>query len=84
MTTQKLKKTVAFHTLGCKLNFAETSSISRIFKDHNYDIIDFNSEADVYVINSCSVTNNADKKSRQAVNKIHNKYPNAYIVMTGC
>ncbi len=84
MTTQKLKKTVAFHTLGCKLNFAETSSISRIFKNHNYDIIDFNSEADVYVINSCSVTNHADKKSRQAVSKIHNKYPNAYIVITGC
>ncbi|MDA3779649.1 MAG: tRNA (N(6)-L-threonylcarbamoyladenosine(37)-C(2))-methylthiotransferase MtaB, partial [Bacteroidales bacterium] len=84
MTINKTKNTVAFHTLGCKLNFAETSSISRIFLDNNYDIVDFNSKADIYVVNSCSVTNHADKKSRQAISKIQNNYPDAFIVMTGC
>lgn len=79
----KVKK-VAFHTLGCKLNFSETSTISRNFKEKGFDIVSFNSEADIYVINSCSVTEHADKKCRQAIHKIQNRNPNAFIAVVGC
>ena len=57
-------KTVAFHTLGCKLNYAETSSLARDFINSGYATVNFQDSADVYVINSCSVTDNADKKTR--------------------
>lgn len=77
-------KKVAFHTLGCKLNFSETSTISRSFKEKGFDIVNFNSEADIYVINTCSVTEQADKKCRQAIHKIQNKNPNAFIAVVGC
>ena len=60
-------KTVAFHTLGCKLNFSESSSISRMFEDSEYRKVGFSEKADVYVINTCSVTANADKECRQIV-----------------
>lgn len=78
------RKTVAFHTLGCKLNFSETSTISRNFKEKGFDVVGFNSEADIYVINTCSVTEQADKKCRQAIKKIQNKNPDAFIAVVGC
>ena len=77
-------KKVAFHTLGCKLNFSETSTISRNFKNKEFDIVSFNSEADIYVINTCSVTEQADKKCRQAIKKVQNINPEAFIAVVGC
>ncbi|MBU8892585.1 MAG: tRNA (N(6)-L-threonylcarbamoyladenosine(37)-C(2))-methylthiotransferase MtaB [Bacteroidales bacterium] len=77
-------KKVAFHTLGCKLNFSETSTISRNFKEKGFDVVGFNSEADIYVINTCSVTEQADKKCRQAIKKIQNQNSDAYIAVVGC
>lgn len=79
-----MNKKVAFYTLGCKLNFSETSSIGRIFKDAGYDTTPFNSEADVYVINTCSVTDHADKKCRKVVKEALKHSPNAYITIVGC
>ena len=77
-------KRVAFHTLGCKLNFSETSTISRNFKNKGFDVVGFNFEADIYVINTCSVTEQADKKCRQAIKKIQNNNPDAFIAVVGC
>ena len=77
-------KKVAFHTLGCKLNFSETSTISRSFTERGFDIVNFNSEADIYVINTCSVTEQADKKCRQSIKKIQNINPEAFIAVVGC
>lgn len=77
-------KKVAFHTLGCKLNFAETSTIARNFTDNGYERVDFNDVADIYVINTCSVTNKADKKSQQAAKKARNKNPSAKVIVVGC
>lgn len=77
-------KKVAFHTLGCKLNFSETSTISRDFKEKGFEVVNFNSEADIYVINTCSVTEQADKKCRQSIKKIQNKNPEAFIAVVGC
>ena len=79
-----MNKKVAFYTLGCKLNFSETSSIGRQFKDAGYDTTAFNSAADVYVINTCSVTDNADKKCRKVVKEALKHSPNAYITIVGC
>ncbi|WP_099366789.1 tRNA (N(6)-L-threonylcarbamoyladenosine(37)-C(2))-methylthiotransferase MtaB [Sphingobacterium sp. 1.A.4] len=77
-------KKVAFYTLGCKLNFSETSSIGRIFKDAGYETTPFNSAADVYVINTCSVTDHADRKCRKVVKEALKHSPNAYITIVGC
>lgn len=77
-------KKVAFHTLGCKLNFSETSTISRTFKDNDFEVVDFNKSADIYVINTCSVTGQADKKCRQAIKKAQNINPEAFIAVVGC
>jgi len=79
-----MNKRVAFYTLGCKLNFSETSSIGRQFKDAGYDSVSFDSPADVYVINTCSVTDNADKKCRKVVKEALKHSPNAYITIVGC
>ena len=79
-----MNKKVAFYTLGCKLNFSETSSIGRIFQQAGYETTPFNSQANVYVINTCSVTENADKKCRKVVKEALNHSPNAYIVIVGC
>ena len=78
------KVKIAFYTLGCKLNFSETSSISRTFSKDIYTIVPFNSKADVYIINSCSVTDNADKKTKSLVNKVLKKNVNGFIVVIGC
>jgi threonylcarbamoyladenosine tRNA methylthiotransferase MtaB len=79
-----MKKTVAFHTLGCKLNFSETSTISRIMENEGFEKRDFTDLADVYVINTCSVTDNADKECRQLVRRIQRKAPESFVVITGC
>lgn len=77
-------KTVAFHTLGCKLNYSETSSLSRMLEADGFVKKDFEEQADVYVINTCSVTENADKECRQIVRRIQRKAPEAMVVITGC
>lgn len=77
-------KTVAFHTLGCKLNFSETSSIGRQFEQAGYTEVKFDAAADIYVINTCSVTDFADKKCRKTVRKALKHAPDALIVVVGC
>lgn len=78
------KKTVAFHTLGCKLNFSETSTLSRQLEADGFEKREFNDLADVYVINTCSVTDNADKECRMLVRRIQRKAPESLVVITGC
>ncbi|HUU99558.1 MAG TPA: tRNA (N(6)-L-threonylcarbamoyladenosine(37)-C(2))-methylthiotransferase MtaB [Bacteroidales bacterium] len=78
------RKKVVFHTIGCKLNFAETSAISRSFPEEQFERVPANTKADIYVINTCSVTDAADKKSKQAVKKFINISPDAFIVAVGC
>jgi threonylcarbamoyladenosine tRNA methylthiotransferase MtaB len=78
------KKKVAFHTLGCKLNFAETSTISRSFPQEKFERVPANAKADIYVINTCSVTDAADKKCRQAIKKFITLSPDAFIAVVGC
>nr|WP_294870828.1 tRNA (N(6)-L-threonylcarbamoyladenosine(37)-C(2))-methylthiotransferase MtaB [uncultured Pedobacter sp.] len=77
-------KKVAFYTLGCKLNFSETSTIGRLFTDAGYAVVDFTDGADVYVINTCSVTEHADKKCRKVVKEALKYSPNAYVTIVGC
>ncbi|MBU6158031.1 MAG: tRNA (N(6)-L-threonylcarbamoyladenosine(37)-C(2))-methylthiotransferase MtaB [Bacteroidetes bacterium] len=77
-------KSIAFHTLGCKLNYSETSTLSRLMEKEGYEKKDFEQEADVYVINTCSVTENADKECRQLVRRIQRKAPAGLVVITGC
>lgn len=77
-------KKVAFYTLGCKLNFSETSTIGRLFTDAGYAVVDFTDAADVYVINTCSVTEHADKKCRKVVKEALKYAPHAYITIVGC
>ena len=77
-------KTVAFHTLGCKLNFSETSSISRLMEKEGFEKKPFDGLADIYVINTCSVTENADKECRYLVRQIQRKSPESFVVITGC
>ena len=77
-------KRVAFYTLGCKLNFSETSTLKRTFTDHEYEIASFEEEADVYVINTCSVTQDANKDCRKVVRRAQKNNPNAFIAVVGC
>jgi len=78
------KRSVAFHTLGCKLNYSETSTLSRLLEADGFEKKDFDDTADVYVINTCSVTDNADKECRQLVRRIQRKAPESFVVITGC
>jgi len=78
------KKKVAFLTLGCKLNFAETSTISRSFPEEKFERVPASTKADIYIINTCSVTDTADKKCRQAIKKFINLSPGAFIAVIGC
>lgn len=78
------KKKVAFYTLGCKLNFSETSTIARNFQDEGFDRVDFEEVADMYVINTCSVTENADKQFKQIVKKAMKLNNKAFVVAVGC
>jgi len=77
-------KTVAFHTLGCKLNFSETSTLYRMLEREGFEKKSFDDKADVYVINTCSVTDSADKECRQIVRRIQRKAPESLVVVTGC
>ncbi|MCB0855679.1 MAG: MiaB/RimO family radical SAM methylthiotransferase, partial [Bacteroidetes bacterium] len=76
--------TVAFHTLGCKLNFSETSAIGRQFLEKGFSKTDFSNPADVYVINTCSVTENANKKCRKIIKQALKQNPDGYIIVVGC
>ncbi|BCY29646.1 tRNA (N(6)-L-threonylcarbamoyladenosine(37)-C(2))-methylthiotransferase MtaB [Flavobacterium okayamense] len=78
------KKKVAFYTLGCKLNFSETSTIARNFQEEGFDRVDFEEVADIYVINTCSVTDNADKQFKQVVRKALQKNDKAFVAAVGC
>ncbi len=78
------KQSVAFHTLGCKLNFSETSTLSRMVAAEGFENKPFEDEADIYVINTCSVTENADKECRQIIRRIQKRAPAGMVVVTGC
>ncbi|MBW0761660.1 MULTISPECIES: tRNA (N(6)-L-threonylcarbamoyladenosine(37)-C(2))-methylthiotransferase MtaB [Mammaliicoccus] len=76
--------TVAFHTLGCKVNHYETEAIWQLFKENDYERVEFETNADVFIINTCTVTNTGDKKSRQVIRRAIRKNPDAVICVTGC
>ena len=78
------RKKVAFYTLGCKLNFSETSTIARNFVDEGFEKVDFEQVADIYVINTCSVTENADKQFKQMVRKAMKLNSKAFVAAVGC
>jgi len=78
------RKKVAFYTLGCKLNFSETSTIARSFKEEGFNRVDFSEKADIYVINTCSVTENADKRFKTIVKQAQKVNPDAFIAAVGC
>ncbi|MGH2642929.1 MAG: tRNA (N(6)-L-threonylcarbamoyladenosine(37)-C(2))-methylthiotransferase MtaB [Chitinophagaceae bacterium] len=84
LPVMNVPKTVALHTLGCKLNFSETSALSRLLEQDGYQKKEFAEEADVYVLNTCSVTENANKECRQIIRQIRRKAPQSTIVVTGC
>src|ERR1700754_1360964 len=84
LMTEAKNKTVAFHTLGCKLNYSETSGLSRLLENEGFEKKEFEEVADVYVINTCSVTENADKECRYLVRKIQRQAPDSFVVITGC
>jgi threonylcarbamoyladenosine tRNA methylthiotransferase MtaB len=75
---------VALHTLGCKLNFSETSTIGKQFLTNGYEIVDFKEKADVYVFNSCTVTENAERECRQLIRRVLRNNPEAFVIVTGC
>jgi len=75
---------VALHTLGCKLNYSETSTIGKQFLTNGFEIVDFKEKADVYVFNSCTVTENAERECRQLVRRVLRINPEAFIIVAGC
>lgn len=77
-------KKVAFYTLGCKLNFSETSTISRLFEDAGFAKVDMSEGPDIFVLNTCSVTENADKKCKQLVKKVMKTNPDTFVIVVGC
>ena len=79
-----MMKKVAFHTLGCKLNYSETSSIARSCEDEGYEKVDFKEKADIYVLNTCSVTENADKECKRLVRQVLKINSEAFVVIIGC
>ena len=79
-----MKKKIAFNTLGCKLNLNETDSLVSDFHKSGYDIVSSNEQADVYIINTCTVTNKSDRKSRNIINRARNKINNPVVLVTGC
>ncbi|MDB5118322.1 MAG: mtaB [Mucilaginibacter sp.] len=79
-----MNKKVAFYTLGCKLNYSETSTLGRLFSNAGFDTVDFTDKPDVFVINTCSVTDNADKKCKKVVREALKVSPNAYVTIVGC
>jgi len=83
-TIMNASKKVAFYTLGCKLNFSETSTIARSFEGEGFDRVDFSEKADIYVINTCSVTENADKRFKTIVKQAQKVNPEAFVAAVGC
>jgi len=79
-----MRKRIAFQTFGCKLNFSETSGIATALPESDYEVVDFNEAADFYVINSCTVTSNADKRTKQAINRVKKLNPNSKVTIMGC
>src|SRR5690606_15575376 len=77
-------KKVAFYTLGCKLNFSETSTIARLFEEKGYKKVDFTDTPDIFIINTCSVTDNADRKCKKIVREARKISPDAYVTIIGC
>lgn len=74
----------AFYTLGCKLNFSETSTVAEQFSRHGYEVVEFNNTADIYVVNTCTVTENAERECRQIVRRALRNNPEAFVAVTGC
>lgn len=79
-----MTKSVAFYTLGCKLNFSETSTIARQMREHGFVQKEFNEAADIYVINTCSVTDHADRKCKKVVKEALSFNPQAFVIIIGC
>lgn len=79
-----MSKKIAFLTLGCKLNYAETSTYERGFLSNGFEVVPWSSQADVYLVNTCTVTEHSDKKARNMIRKVHKVSPKATIVVTGC
>ena len=77
-------KRVAFHTLGCKLNFSETATISRDFISHGFEKVDYRDKADIYILNTCSVTENADKEARKLIRQAKRRNPESSVAVIGC
>lgn len=84
MENKSKNKKVSFFTLGCKLNFSETSTLSRLFEDNGFEKVDFPNKADVCLINTCTVTQQAEKKCRQAIGKFVKNSPNSVVIVVGC
>lgn len=79
-----MEKTVAFITLGCKVNQYETNAMIQEFIENGYKVVDHTEKADIYVINTCTVTNMSDRKSRQMLRRVKHLNPNSVVVATGC
>jgi threonylcarbamoyladenosine tRNA methylthiotransferase MtaB len=79
-----MQKTVSLHTLGCKLNYSETSSIAKQFKNRGIAIKEFGEKTDIFVLNTCTVTNNADKECKQIIRSVIRNNPDTYVIVTGC
>jgi threonylcarbamoyladenosine tRNA methylthiotransferase MtaB len=79
-----LSKSVILHTLGCKLNYSETSTLAWSFKSRGYNILEYGESSDIFVLNTCTVTDNADKECRQIIRSVLNRKPNTYVIITGC
>ncbi|HHY29317.1 MAG TPA: tRNA (N(6)-L-threonylcarbamoyladenosine(37)-C(2))-methylthiotransferase MtaB, partial [Syntrophaceticus sp.] len=75
---------MAFHTLGCKVNQEETASLMEMFRKRGFQLVDFKSPADVYIINTCTVTHTADQKSRQMIRRAISRQPDALVAVVGC
>ena len=75
---------VAVHTLGCKLNYAESSTVAREFARRGYEVVSHTEEADIYIVNTCSVTEHSDKKDRNLIRRLHRRSPQALVAVIGC
>lgn len=79
-----MQKTVSLHTLGCKLNYSETSTLTGQFHERGFEVKEYGEDTDVFVLNTCTVTDNADKECRQIIRSVLSKNPSAYVIVTGC
>ena len=79
-----MRKTVTLHTLGCKLNYSETSGITKQFEKRGIEIKQYGEKSDIFVLNTCTVTNNADRECRQIIRSVIRDNPETYVIITGC